>query len=85
MSAVVYILGAFSSLLCAVLLMKQFIRTRQKLLLWSAVSFFGLTTTNALVFVDLVTMPTVDLHVIRWSIAAASTSVLLFGLIWESN
>lgn len=85
MGEVVYILGAASSLLCAGLLLRQFFSSHQKLLLWSALSFLGLTVTNVFVFIDLVTLPEVDLHVLRWSITAASLGLLLFGLIWESK
>jgi hypothetical protein len=85
MAETVYVLGAFSSLLCAVLLWRQFRVFRNKLLLWSALCFLGLTLTNVLVFVDLVMMPEVDLHVLRWSITTASLSLLVFGLVWESK
>lgn len=85
MAEAVYILGAASSLLCAGLLLRQYLASRQKLLLWSALSFIGLTVTNVLVFVDLVSLPDVDLHVLRWSITAGSLGLLLFGLIWESK
>ena len=85
MAEAVYILGAVSSLLCAGLLLRQFVASHQKLLLWSALSFLGLTATNVFIFVDLVSLPEVDLHVVRWSITAASLGLLLFGLIWESK
>lgn len=85
MAEVVYILGAVSSLLCAALLLRQFFSSHQKLLLWSALSFLGLTVTNVFVFIDLVTLPDVDLHMVRAGITAASLGLLLFGLIWESK
>ncbi len=85
MAETVYILGALSSLLCAVLLFRQFLASHTKLLFWSALCFSGLTATNILVFVDLISMPDVDLHLFRWSITAASLSFLVFGLVWESK
>lgn len=85
MAEAVYVLGAASSLLCAGLLLRQYSSSRQKLLLWSALSFGGLTVTNILVFIDLISLPDVDLHVVRWSVTAASLALLLFGLIWESK
>ncbi len=85
MAEAVYILGALSSVLCAALLLRQFMASGSKLLLWSALCFLGLTVTNILVFVDLVIVPDVDLHVLRWSITAASLTVLVVGLVWESK
>ena len=85
MAETVYVLGAVCSLMCGVLLLRQYLNAGHKLLLWSTVCFFGLTITNVLVFVDLVIAPDVDLHVLRWSITAASLGVMLVGLIWESK
>jgi hypothetical protein len=48
MAEVVYILGAASTLLCAVLLLRQYRVGRQPLLLWSGLCFCGLTLTNTL-------------------------------------
>jgi hypothetical protein len=85
MAETVYVLGAICSLSCAVLLFRQYQLSAQRLLLWSALCFFGLTVTNVFVFIDLVLVPDVDLHLLRWSITAASLSAMLFGLIWESK
>lgn len=85
MAEVVYILGALSSLLCSVLLFRQFAKSGQRLLLWSGLCFAGLTITNLLVFVDLVVLPQVDLHLARLSITSIAMALLLFGLIWESK
>lgn len=86
MAPIVYILGALTTLLCMVLLLRGYLRGRQKLLLWSGLCFAGLTASNTLVFIDLVVFPnTVDLHLWRQSTAAAGMLVLLFGLIWHSE
>jgi len=85
MAETVYVLGALSSLLCAVLLGRQFLASRNKLLLWSSLCFVGLTITNILVFIDLVLVPDLDLHTLRWCITAAALSLLVYGLIWESR
>jgi hypothetical protein len=85
MAQTVYILGALSSLLCAVLLLRQHFLTRQKLLFWSGLCFAGLTITNIVIFIDLVAMPQVDLHLWRLGITAVSMSLLVFGLVWESR
>lgn len=86
MGACVYVLGFLTTLTCAVLLVRGYVRSRIKLLLWSALCFLGLTISNALVVLDLVIFPTsVDLHLLRLATAAVSMLLLLFGLILESE
>jgi len=85
MAPLVYILGALTTLLCAILLLRGYMASRRKLLLWSGLCFSGLTLSNALVFVDLVLFPvTLDLYLLRLATAAVSMLILLYGLIWES-
>lgn len=85
MAAAVYILGALTSLLCAILLLRGFLRSRQKLLLWSSLCFFGLTISNALIFVDLVLLPNLDLYFWRLLAAALAMLILVYGLVWEGE
>jgi hypothetical protein len=61
------------------------VRTRLRLLLWSALCFAGLTLNNVLLFCDKVVVTDVDLSLLRSSSALASVLVLLYGLIWESQ
>jgi hypothetical protein len=86
MGAVIYSLCALTALACAVLLLRAFNRGGYRLLLWSGLCFAGLTLNNLLLVLDKVVFPTaVDLATIRSGVALASVSVLLFGLIWESE
>ena len=85
MTEAVYIFGALSSMLCAGLLWRRYKISQNKLLLWSALCFLGLTINNILVFVDLILVPDVDLHVLRWSATAASLGLIVFGLVWETR
>ena len=86
MAPLVYLLGTLTTLLCAVLLLRGYARGRKRLLLWSGLCFVGLTVSNALLFVDLVVLPTgVNLYLARLSTAAAAMLLLLYGLIWESE
>lgn len=85
MASAVYILGALTMLACAILLMRGYVRTRRRLLLWSSLCFFGLATANILLFVDLVLLPNVDLYAWRLVTAAVAMSLLLYGLIWEGK
>lgn len=85
MAEAVYILCALTSLLCAVLLLRAWRRSRLRLLLWSALCFAGLAVNNGVLLLDLVILPDVDFAVWRGATALVSVSVLLFGLIWEGQ
>jgi heme/copper-type cytochrome/quinol oxidase subunit 4 len=85
MGPAVYILGALTTLVCAILLMRGFLRSRARLLLWSALCFFGLTVSNTLIFMDLVLFPDKDLYLWRLTTAAVSMLILVYGLIWEGE
>lgn len=85
MVSIVYSLGALTSFVCALLLLRGYSRGRRKLLLWSGLCFVGLGFNNALIFVDLVVLPTTDLYWLRlWTVLLAM-ALMLYGLIWESN
>jgi hypothetical protein len=83
MAAAVYILGILVALACGVLLLRGYLRGRQKLLLWS--SLCCLAASNLLVFLDLVMFPNKDLYVWRLTTAAVAMMFLLYGLIWEGE
>ena len=85
MRAVVYILGTLTSLCCAWLLLRGYVRVKRKLLFWSGLCFAGLTVSNALVFVDVVLYPDVNIYRWRLGTAAVAMILLLYGLIWESE
>jgi hypothetical protein len=85
MAAVVYILGTLVTLACALFLIRGYANTRRKLLLWSAICFFGLSVSNFLLFLDLEVFLKVDLYVWRLATAAIAMLFLLYGLIWEGN
>ena len=85
MAATVYIFEVLTSLLCALLLLRGYVRGRKRLLLWSGLCFTGLAGSNLLIFVDLVLVPDVDLYRYRLVTAAIAMGLLLYGLIWESD
>jgi hypothetical protein len=85
MAVAVYILGTVVVLACGVLLLRGYLRGKQKLLLWSSICFFGLAISNALVFVDLVLFPNKDFYLWRLATACVSMLCLLYGLIWEGD
>lgn len=84
MAEAVYLMCALTSLFCAVLLIRSFRRQRSRLLLWSSLCFVGLAANNALLVVDLMILPALDLSALRATVAAVAMMMLLIGLIWES-
>lgn len=85
MSAALYIVIFFTTLLCAVLLLRAWSHVRRKLLLWSGLCFMGLAVSNALKFADLIVFAKTDLYTWRLISAALALALLLYGLIWESE
>ena len=85
MGPAVYILGILVTFACGLLLMRGYLRTRKRLLLWSSLCFFGLAVSNLFVFIDLVMLPNVDLYVWRLGTAAGAMILLLYGLVWEGE
>lgn len=83
MSAALYILSIVTTLACSVLLLRAYFRVRNGLLLWSGLCFAGLTLDNVLVFGDMLLFPATDLYTYRLASVAISTSLLIFGLVWE--
>jgi hypothetical protein len=83
MATLVYALCALTSLLCMVLLVRGYRRSRARLLLWTAVCFAGLALNNVLLFVDLQVVPSVDLSVWRSLPALVGLLALIYGLVWE--
>lgn len=80
-----YALAIISCLLCTVLLVRRYRRTRARLLWWSSLCFAGLSLNNILLFVDLVLIRTSDLRLYRHLAALAGMLFLLYGFIWEDE
>lgn len=85
MAALSYALCVLTALGCAVLLTRAWRSGGSRLLFWSALCFWGLSLTNALVFVDLVVLPEWDLHGARLVTGLLSVGVLVYGMVWESR
>jgi hypothetical protein len=78
-----YVLAILSSLTCATLLTRAYVRRRVRLLMWSAICFVGLTINNVALFIDLVLFPEVDLRLLRLVPALLGMSCLLYGFILD--
>jgi hypothetical protein len=85
MGPIVYSLCALTCLACAFLLLRSYRETRTQLLLWSGLCFVGLTVSNALLVLDRVVFPEIDLSTARLATAFFALLLLVFGLIWDSE
>jgi heme/copper-type cytochrome/quinol oxidase subunit 4 len=81
----VYALCALTSIACAWLLLRGYIATRVRLLLWSGLCFTGLALNNILLFIDVRVLPDVDLSIVRTIPAVIGVLLLVYGLVWETR
>ena len=81
--SVISALCAVTSLACATLLLRGYLRTRVRLLWWSGLCFVGLFLNNALLVLD--ARITQDLSTTRTLPALVGVVLLLYGMIWESD
>jgi Family of unknown function (DUF5985) len=83
LSTVVYVVSFAASSACAWLLVRSYLRSRTRLLLWSVACFVCLAVNNLLVIVDLVIFPEIDFGLARQAVALIGISALIYGFIWE--
>ena len=92
MAEAVYALCALTSIAIAVLLFRGYARSEARFLMWSGLCFVCLAINNALLFVDKVVYPNVDLTFLEidgpvWRSLAAliGLGLLLWGLIFDAD
>lgn len=86
LASLIYLVCAVTSVACAVVLARSYIRTRMRLLLWSSLCFVGFAVNNSLLFIDLVIFPTyISLALYRGIAALMGLSLIIYGLVMESN
>ena len=85
MGALIYSLCMIAALICACLLLHAYWRGGYRLLLWSGLCFVGLTINNLLLVLDKLIYPDVDFSLWRTSTALVAMSILLYGLVWDSE
>lgn len=83
MAEAVYALCTLTCLACAALLLRSWRKSGSRLLLWGGLCFVALTVNNALLFLDLVVFPGVDLRLVRNGTALLGAGLMLYGLIAE--
>ena len=82
-AATVYLLCLLTSAACAWLLVRSYLKSRTKLLLWSAACFVMLALNNLFVVADVVILPSYDLTLLRSLSALAGVGLLLYGFVSE--
>lgn len=82
---IVYALCALTSVICAVLLLRGFLSSGVRLLLWAGLCFVGLAANNVLLFIDLGLVPDIDLSVWRSLPTLFGIMLLIYGLVWETR
>ena len=85
MAPLFYALCALTASLCAWLLLRGYYRNRYRLLLWGGLCFVGLTLNNALLVVDKLLLPDVNLFTWRLVVALMALLVMLYGIIWDAD
>lgn len=83
MAAIIYTLCTITSLICAVLLLRGYAKSKYRLLLWAGICFVGITLNNALLVADKLIFPNVDLLTTRLVVALIALVFLLYGLIFD--
>jgi hypothetical protein len=88
----VYLLCAATSFACMIMLFRGYSRSRMRFLLWSSLCFLGLAINNILLFIDKAVFPEqtllfLGLEMAVWRSVAAliGLSLLLYGLIWDTQ
>ena len=85
MERLIYGLCFLTAALCAGLLLRGYVASRFRLLLWSGLCFAGLAINNMMLILDRVIFPEHDLSIWRLGIALLSVMLLVIGLVMESD
>lgn len=82
-AAIVYVLCFLTSSACAWLLGRSYLRSKTRLLLWSAISFVLLAGNNLALMLDLLVFEDMSLRAGRLLFSLAAVCVLIFGFVWD--
>ncbi len=83
--SLVFILCLLTSAACAGLLVRSYLKSRARLLLWTAACFVLLSVNNLFLVVDTLVLPTVDLLPFRQFASLSAVTVLVVGFVWEAD
>jgi hypothetical protein len=82
---IIYSLCALTCLGASLLLWRGYRRSRQRLLYWSSLCFGIMAVSNAVLILDLIVLPKLDLLNYRSAVTQVALLVLIYGLIFESD
>lgn len=85
MAATVFVLCALTSAACMVLLVRGYLATRTRLLLWSSLGFCALALNNLILVADRLVFPDIDLGLPRVITALLGVSLMLYGCICDAD
>lgn len=81
---VIYALCALTSLTCAVMLVRGYLKSRTRILFWASICFVCLALNNALLYLDLIVFPDLPIVVFRVFPGVIGLAVFIYGLIWDT-
>ncbi|RYY03960.1 MAG: hypothetical protein EOO53_05495 [Gammaproteobacteria bacterium] len=83
MAAIIYTLCTLTSLLCALLLLRSYFRSKYRLLYWAGICFLGITLNNMLLVADKLIFPNIDLFPFRVAVGFLALCFFMYGLIFD--
>lgn len=84
-AAIVFVLCGLTSVACAVLLVRGFLQTRARLLMWASLGFVAFAANNVLLVCDRLVVNEFDLAVPRVLAALVGVTLLMFGCMIDAD
>lgn len=81
----VYVLCLATSVVCAGLLIRAYMRSRSSLLFWTAAGFIFLALNNLALVADMLVFEHIDLWWLRSGAALIAIAVMIYGFIREER
>lgn len=85
MAEVIYVACALTSTFCAILLVRNYGRTRLRLAFLASLCFSGLALNNLLLLLERIVMPAMNLSVTRGAVGLLAMLFLVVGLVLEDS
>ncbi len=85
MHVMIYGLCLVASTACTWLLLRGYLRSHTRLLLWVGLCFAFLSLNCLAVLFDILIYPEYDLQALRHAASLLAVGILLFGLVWEAE
>ena len=85
MAELIYVACALTSSFCAILLIRNYGRTRLRLAFLASLCFSGLALNNLLLLLERIVMPSTNLSTARGAVALLAMLFLVVGLVLEDS